>query len=374
MRAKYGEKLRRFFKQKTGVITLIDFGGYPVFEATVDTNIILFKKKQPDKTHRIRFVNVKNELRGKDLISFLEKNHGDISQEKLDDDCWTLADERILKLKEKIEKIGIPLKDWDVNIYRGITTGLNEVFVIDEKIKDELIREDKKSLEILKPILRGKDVYKWFYKFKDCYLIYTYTGIDIKKYPAIYKYLKQYKNKLEQVWEAKYGKKEWYELRGCDYYSEFEKEKIVWREIVEHSCFAWDSKSYFGLAKVFIMTGKECSKYLVAVLNSSLGNYAIKKYYAPFLGEKVSEFKKEWVQKFPVPKIPKSERQLFINLVNKILSLTQPACASPHADRSEDYLPAVMRTAQTGLENPQKPAYAGFGRQASQSQRIRTPD
>lgn len=141
-----------------------------------------------------------------------------------------------------------------MRIYRGITTGLNEIFVIDGNIKDKLVEEDKKSMEILKPILRGKDVNRWYYTHRNYWLIYAYSGIDIKKYPAIYEYLSKYKKQLQEVWEAKYGKKKWYELRGCDYYKEFEKEKIVWAEISEHSKFTFDDKNFFGLAKVFIMS------------------------------------------------------------------------------------------------------------------------
>ena len=322
MRAKYGEKLRRFFKEKTTLKQIIDFNGYQVFDATVDTDILLFQKtKLSENIVNILYIQ-RDFTPSTDITNYFNSHKLEMKQSDFDSNCFTFGDETVMNLKKKIEEKGIPLKNWDVNIYRGITTGLNEVFIIDENTKNELAKRDKKSLEILKPILRGKDVNQWFYEFKGFYLIYSYTGIEIIKYEAIYDYLKQYKSQLEQVWEAKYGKKKWYELRGCDYYDEFEKEKIVWREIAKHSSFTWDSKNYFGLAKVFIMIGRECSKYLVAILNSSLGNYAIKKYYAPFLGIKVSEFKKEWVQKMPIPKISESEQKPFIELVDKILAIT----------------------------------------------------
>ncbi|MFW6172778.1 MAG: Eco57I restriction-modification methylase domain-containing protein, partial [Elusimicrobiota bacterium] len=166
MRAKYGEKLRNFFQEKTKVLHLIDFSGHKVFQATVDTNIILFQKTKPDKTHKINFVNVKGNLNGKDLVFYLEENQGVILQNRLDDKCWTLADESILKLKEKIGKIGAPLRDWNVKIYRGVLTGFNEAFIIDTVTKEKLCKEDSKSAEVLKPLLRGRDIRRYYYQWQ----------------------------------------------------------------------------------------------------------------------------------------------------------------------------------------------------------------
>ncbi|MBA3047288.1 Eco57I restriction-modification methylase domain-containing protein [Patescibacteria group bacterium] len=333
MRAKYGEKLRKFFQDKTKVLRLIDFGGHKVFEtATVDTNIMQFMKEKPPDDYKINFVNVSDDFKKENILDYFEKQRQAILQKDLGVSGWTLADEKVLDLKKKIEKAGTPLKNWDVKIYRGITTGLNEIFVIDGNIKDKLVEEDKKSMEILKPILRGKDVNRWYYTHRNYWLIYAYSGIDIKKYPAIYEYLSKYKKQLQEVWEAKYGKKKWYELRGCDYYKEFEKEKIVWAEISEHSKFTFDDKNFFGLAKVFIMSNTKNDKYLLAILNSKLGDYAIKKFYAPFLGNKASEFKKEWVQKLPIPKISPEQQKPFINLVDQILKKKKD---NPEADTGE---------------------------------------
>jgi hypothetical protein len=249
MRAKYGEKLRNFFKNKTQVMKLINFGGYKVFEtATVDTNIMLFQKREPLKEHQMLYVNIEPDFVGNIIDEYVKVKQQFIKQSELSDFGWTLADCKVLLLKKKIEKIGTPLTDWDVKIYRGITAGFNEAFVIDTPTKERLCKEDSKSVEILKPILRGRDINKYFYTWSGHWIIYGYTGVKIERYPAILNHLKQYQKELEQVWEAKHSLKKWYELRGCDYYSEFEKEKIVWAEIVQNSCFDWDTNKYFCLA------------------------------------------------------------------------------------------------------------------------------
>jgi len=323
MRAKYGEKLRRFFKGKTTLKQIIDFNGYQVFDATVDTDILLFQKARPSE-NIVNILNIQPDFTpSTDITNYFNSHKLEMKQSDFDTNCFTFGDETILNLKKKIEEKGIPLKNWDVKIYRGVTTGLNEVFVIDERTKNELVKKDKNSLEILKPILRGRDINKWYYEFKGFYLIYSYTGIDIKKYEAIYEYLKQYKSQLEQVWEAKYNKKKWYELRGCDYYSEFEKEKIVWQLIVQGPSFVYDTKKFYYLDTGFIMIGKNL-KYIIALLNSKPVFLFFRRFYAGnILGEKGFKYSKVYLEQLPILKIPESDQKLFIDLVDKILAITK---------------------------------------------------
>jgi hypothetical protein len=332
MRAKYGEKLRRFFKGKTTLKQIIDFNGYQVFDATVDTNILLFQNiKSSENT--VNILNIQPDFTpSTDITNYFNSHKLEMKQSDFDINCFTFGEEIILNLKKKIEEKGIPLGDWDIKIYRGVTTGFNKAFIVDTETKEQLCAEDAKSAEIIKPILRGRDISRYYYDWKGLWIIFTKRGMDIEKYPAIKNYLLQYKEMLEPKKKRgpgagrKPGPYKWYEIQdNTAYYPEFEKDKIVWREIVDHSKFTWDNKAYFALAKVFTMTGKENNKYLLAILNSTLGDFAIKKYYSPFLGEKINEFKKEWVQKLPIPKISESDQKLFIELVDKILSITKDA-------------------------------------------------
>ncbi|MCL0070751.1 Eco57I restriction-modification methylase domain-containing protein [Dehalococcoidia bacterium] len=360
MRAKYGENLRRFFKKKTEVMNLIDFGGYPVFEATVDTNILLFKKKQPNKTHKIRFVNVTQAFLPveNDVISFLEENQSAILQEKLDDKCWTFADERILKLKEKIKKIGVPLKNWNVKINYGIKTGYNEAFIIDNKTKERLCREDSRNAEVLKPILRGRDIGKYYYRWAGLWLIKFESGWTNKyrgnrkseeffksKYPAIYKYLISFASKSGKG-KGLFNRDDqgdyWWELRDCTYYPEFEKEKIVWQEIVREPSFAYDSGEFYCEATSFLMTGNNL-KYLIAVLNSEPGAFFFKQFYAGGgLGEEGYRYKKAFLERLPIPLVSSQNKDIAKELealVNRILFLTQgntgiPACGGTDTDKN----------------------------------------
>jgi len=332
IRAKYGEKLRNFLRINTKLMSLIDFGGYQVFEATVDTNILLLQRSDLQIKYKMNFINVENDFISENLENYFKTKKQTINQNELEDSGWTLADNKVLCIKKKIEQIGVPLKKWDNSIYRGITTGFNEAFIINNSTKERLCKEDQKSIQILKPILRGRDINKYSYNLSGYWIIYSYTGIKIESYPAILNYLKQYRKQLEQVWEAKHGKKQWYELRGCDYYSEFEKEKIVWQLIVQKSSFAYEINKSFCLDTGFVMVGKNL-KYLIALLNSKPVDTFFRKYYVGnTLGKNGYKYSKVYIEQLPLPKISETNQKSFINLVDKILSVK---AKNPVADTSK---------------------------------------
>ncbi len=301
---------------------------------------VQFDKATPEKKHKVKFVNVENKLANSNIFDYIEKHQNDILQENLDDKCWTLADKRILILKEKIERIGKPLREWDVRIYRGLLTGYNEAFIIDNETKERLCKEDPKSAEILKPILRGRDIGRYYYKWAGLWVIATFPALhlNIDDYPAIKKYLLSYgKERLEQSGKTlpdgtKARKKttnKWFETQDTiAYYPELEKEKIVWQEIVREPSFAYDSGEFYCEATSFLMTGYNL-KYLIAVLNSKPATFFFKQFYAGGgLGKEGYRYKKAFLEQLPIPKISERNQQPFIDLVNKILSLT----------KSKDYL------------------------------------
>jgi type II restriction/modification system DNA methylase subunit YeeA len=222
-------------------------------------------------------------------------------------------------LKEKIESIGKPLKDWDVKIYRGITTGLNEAFIITTEKKNEILanckdEEEKERTEaIIKPILRGKDIKRYYYEWADLWVIVIpagWTNQNKEKeddnpetfieetFPALMEYLKTF--------EAKAKKREdkgdyWWELRHCAYYPEFEKEKVVYSEIVQHPQFYFDKNGFYVEATSFLMTGENI-KYICGLLNSKPVAFFFKKYYAGGgLGEKGYRYKKAFLENLPIP-------------------------------------------------------------------------
>lgn len=311
MRAKYGEKLREFFLTKTQLLQLIDFKGKQIFEATVDSNILLFKKQLPVKETLF--------LTGENLPTF-EKSLKPLAQSLLNKKAFVLGDESVHELKAKIEAIGTPLKEWDVKIYRGILTGFNEAFIIDTATKERLCAEDPKNTEIIKPVLRGRDIKRYGYEWAGLWLINSHNNpsVDIEQYSAIKKHLDKFYPQLEKRLDK--GKTP-YNLRNCAYLNEFEKEKIVWLELTDNNKFAIDKNNYI-LAGAFLMTGKFSAKYLLTILNSSIINWLFDD-ICNSSGVGTNQWKKFVVEQIPIPKISESEQQPFIELVDKILLAKQ---------------------------------------------------
>ena len=301
IRAGYGQRLRNFILKNCKIKEYIDEFDNKVFEeASVDPCMIILDKSKP-KGDEIFIYNYKTK----------------IMQTSLNKNSWSFENEASLRVREKLEK-NKKLHEVGFKIYRGITTGLNEVFIINQEIRDLLIKKDKNSADIIKPIIKGEDVLKYFNEFQNLYLIYSYTGINIKDYSAVYDYLLKYKKQLENVWEAKHGKKHWYELRGCKYYSEFEKEKIIWSDISSEPCFTVDEKKLFLNNTTFMIPTKE--KWLLGLLNSKLLFYYFS-LISSKLGDKGYRFLPQYIEILPI-KIPTSQEEKQITgLVERMLSL-----------------------------------------------------
>lgn len=309
MRAGYGKKLRKFFSEKTNPLVLIDFTGVKVFESsTVDVNILIFEKsKNMGETMAV----IANESSRKDLSDYVQKNHLTINFNTSEN--WIIISPIEKSIKEKIEKYGTPLKDWDIKINYGIKTGLNEAFIISGEKKDELIAKDPKSAEIIKPILRGKDIKKNGYKFADLWLICTHNGIreenkpriDIEDYPAIKEHLDKYYSSLAK--RSDKGDTP-YNLRNCAYIEEFYKPKIVYQELAQGSPFCYDENKFFISNTAYMITGENIES-LILVLNSKLIEYVFQKYYSTSLGEGSMRWLKQYINNLPIVSIKSKVKQ-----------------------------------------------------------------
>jgi type I restriction-modification system DNA methylase subunit len=263
MRAGYGEKLRSYFAEHNPLV-LIDLGPGIFESATVDTNILLIQKsKNSCSLQAVSIAN--NDI--VDLSSFVKNSA--VTLAKVSKDAWFVGNDAEQKLKRKIEKISKPLKEWDVKIYFGIKTGLNEAFIINQETRDSLVAEDAKSTEILKPILRGRDIKRYGYGWAGMWLIQTGFDIDVPKlYPAIYKHLLKFEKKAQNRDDQG---RNWWNLRACAYYPEFEKKKVIWKRIGSILRFGYDSEGMYGHDSTCIMTGADL-KYICAFMNSQMGN------------------------------------------------------------------------------------------------------
>lgn len=192
MRAGYGEKLRGFFV-KNNPLKLLDLGGNVFESATVDSNILLIQNAPNAGSTLAMTIRDHSVDLATQMQDATAKHFSDASG-------WFIGSGGEIALKAKIESMGKPLKDLDIKIYRGILTGLNEAFVIDRATRDRLISEDPKSAEIIKPMLRGRDIGRYGYEFAEQFLILVKYGFatELPQYPSILRHLLTYEESLRK--------------------------------------------------------------------------------------------------------------------------------------------------------------------------------
>lgn len=278
-RAGYGNLMRKFLSERTEITHFIDFGGKSVFdEATVDAAIIGFLNKLPSSDTKLIFKKVlKEDNVSLDFDNYIKVNATKFPIKALTENVWSFDDPKWLSIIEKITNNGIPLSDWDIEINRGVLTGYNEAFIIDEVKKNELIEADSKSAEIIKPLLRGRDIQKYIADDIVNWVIGTFPSkkIDIDEYLAIKNYLESFGKTIHQTGEKGSRKKtshKWFETQdNIAFWRDFEKPKLVWKRIGSILRFCYDESGAYCLDSTCIATGSKV-KFLSAVLNSKLCN------------------------------------------------------------------------------------------------------
>ncbi|GAA9634961.1 class I SAM-dependent DNA methyltransferase [Helicobacter pylori] len=343
-RAKYGAKLRELLLKKTTLVSYMELNALKVFEsATVDTSIMNFIKQEPPKESEFKYYEPtpddKNDLKSARSLP--------MKQNALSTESFIFANATLLDLRDKIESVGTPLKDWDIQINYGIKTGANEAFIITTEKREEILnacktQEERKRTEaLIKPILRGKDIKRYSYEWAGEWVINTHNGytsnlkfkippIDIEKYPTL-------KSHLDSHWDTITIRSDQgdtpYHLRNCAYLEDFENEKIVYGEIVQEPRFYLDNGEcqlgyFYAEATSFILTGEHL-RYLLGMLHSKLITFAFKTFYAGGgLGESGYRYKKAFIERLPIPKITPQNQEL----AHKITDCTEAILEAKEKD------------------------------------------
>ena len=281
-------------------------------------------------------------------------------------DSWVILSPIEQSIKRKIEAVGTPLKDWDINIYRGVLTGYNEAFIISSEKRDEILtnctteEERKRTEELIRPILRGRDIKRYGYEWAKLYLIATFPArhYDIEQYPAVKHYLLSFayedliangnewvanghlaefcqqklaqtgqyvvvngKHVLDNKGNKEKGRKKtsnkWFETQdSISYWEDFFKPKIIYPNMTKYMPFCFDDNGYLTNQKCFIITG-EYTAYLTAFLNSSIFKYCFRDSF-PELQGGTRELSKIFFDSIPVLKIDEAQEQQFEEAVRDI--------------------------------------------------------
>ena len=268
VRANYGGPLRKFLSEQVQLERLVDFGDLPVFAEAVTYPMIVLTSKQPPneaaESASIPFTHL-TQLPASDLATTIERSATPIARSTLTDAYWSLDEANVSAIIDKMKAVSTPLGQLvHGKIYYGIKTGFNEAFVIDRHTREQLIRADANSAEIIKPFLVGEDIKRYRVDYNDRYIILTKIGTHIEHYPAVFAHLQQYQEQLEKRWDKG---SHWWELRACDYYEQFEQPKIMWPVIAISNKFAFTRQGYFSNDKTFFIPTDDL--YLLAILNSN---------------------------------------------------------------------------------------------------------
>ncbi|WRC17857.1 class I SAM-dependent DNA methyltransferase [Helicobacter pylori] len=345
-RAKYGAKLRELLLKKTTIVSYMELNALKVFEsATVDTSIVSFIKQEPPKESGFKYYEPtpddKNDLKSAHSLT--------MRQNALSTESFIFADASFLDLRDKMESVGTPLKDWDIQIYRGILTGANEAFIIPTEKREEILnacktQEERKRTEaLIKPILRGKDIKRYSYEWAGEWVINTHNGytsnlkfkilpIDIEKYPTL-------KSHLDSHWDTIATRSDQgdtpYHLRNCAYLEDFEKEKIVYPCIMaKEPCFVYEQKGFYAPAPANIITGDKIEiKYITALLNSKCIYFAMRKFYMG--GGIEGELKTNNLEKIPIPKITPQNQKLACKITDCAKAILEAKEKDPKANTQE---------------------------------------
>lgn len=312
LRAGYGKKLRGFMA-KINPRVLIDLGPNVFETATVDTNILVIENSpNADEFYAASL---------QDKVDNLNENFT-IEKSKvcgISENAWFIGNDAVQKLKEKIERIGTPLKDWDVTINYGIKTGLNEAFVINQEKYNEIVLKDSNSVEILKPILRGRDIKRYGYEWAGLYLIQSGYDIDVpNKYPAVYEHLHNFEDKAQTRCDQG---KNWWNLRACVYYDDFEKEKLIWQEMSSEPCFSYDNDNIYCNDTGRIMIAKNI-KFFTGFFNTRFFRYIFSNFYAGGeLGATGIRFKHTFMLNVPISSGNIEQENMITSIVNDIVNI-----------------------------------------------------
>ena len=313
LKAEYGKATRKHMAETFTVLRLLEMGKDVFDNVIVDTSVLLGRSGNTDETGKA----VDMDRLSHKSFPPDEELWSDFSPQG--PDPWSVLSSIEQGIMGKMVTVGTPLKDWDIAINYGIKTGFNDAFIIDNQTKEALVAQDQRSKEIIKPVLRGKDIQRFRAKWADMWIIDTHNGYDgvpaigIDDYPAVKAYLDGHYEQLEKRFDK--GRTP-YNLRNCAYHAEFIREKLFWIDLTEEGRFAYDDGEMFCVNSAYMLTGSSL-KYLCAILNSAPVTWFMQN-SALNSGMGTTRWVRFTVERIPIPIIDIAGQQPFVRAVDAI--------------------------------------------------------
>ena len=321
----YGKELRRFMAN-TNLQQIVNFGDVQFFEGAA-TIVCVFVTKKGGSQNDVEALSLNAKTYHGDFINEVKTGLEIYPREEFGESEWSIQPRAHLNIL-KMMKNGTPLKELPIDIYRGILTGYNDAFFIDEETRKRFIEDNPICEDLIHPLLRGRDLRAWYTSNDGQYIINTHNGlkekgiapINIEDYPAIKRHLDQYIIQLAKRFDK--GDTP-YNLRNCAYFEEFARPKIIYPNMTSVFPFAYDESGSFGNDKTFFITAKDETvnlKFLTAIFNSKLCKLWIW-YNCPELLGGTREIRKVYFENFAIPEC--ADQQPFIELADAMLALNK---------------------------------------------------
>ena len=330
LRAEYGAPIRKLLKNENMLLRVLNIEDSQVFESVIVNVAIIVSRKSTNLTDDFCIV-VNSPFSGNSFEDFIKNNGFHYPQTYFNSRSWNLVEPKFVELQKKLESSGKTLEQLMTKIRLGIATGSNEAFLIDEDKKREFCERNPVNAEIIKPILRGRDISRYSYTSVGQYILLAKNGVNVQRdYPDIYEHLESFGDRFRN--RGAQGQ-HWTNLRACSFYDDFKKEKIVWIELTDSGRFALCNEEIYLLNSAYFLlppSGIE-SKFLLGVLNSSTIRFYLN-LIAETSGMGTSRWINNYVKAFPIPEATCEQQALIIGLVDQILDAKH---TDPDADVSD---------------------------------------
>ena len=327
LRAEYGAPIRGLLRSKNILLRVLNIEDSQVFESAV-VNVAIIVSRKPANLADDFCIVVNSPFSGDNFEDFVNCNGFNYPQAYFNSRAWNLVEPRLVELQSKLESSGKTLEQLRTKIRLGIATGSNEAFLIDEDKKRELCERNPVNAEIIKPILRGRDIFRYSYTSAGQYILLAKNGVNVQRdYPDVYEHLESFGDRFRN--RGAQGQ-HWTNLRACSFYDDFKKEKIVWIELTDSGRFALCNEEIYLLNSAYFLlppSGIE-SKFLLGILNSSTIRFYLG-LIAETSGMGTSRWINNYVKEFPIPEATCEQQALIIEIVDQILA------TDPDADVSE---------------------------------------
>ena len=326
MNSNSARPFRQYIHEHAGMEWVANFGENQPFRGAEMVYPTIAILRNGTKTDTFRNLFIEGNVRFAELGEALEDGQWvDSLSEATGMDEWRFQSAELTRLFMKIRHEREILSEFvDGQIYRGLVTGLNDVFIVNAEQADLFQASDARSKELLKPIIRGQDLRPWYCIKSNQFLVWAYQGITVSEYPAIVKHLENHKVALSGRWEPSRGQCEWYELRPCSYYDEFDKTKVFWPDISKLPRFSRDEAGLYSNDKGFFLVSDSWA--LLGVLNSRVSWFTLSQIATPLrlrAGLWQYQSKIQFVERLPIPDLSARQESSLAAIAEEITGLAR---------------------------------------------------